>query len=289
MTLNSIVSNALNALLVDIQNDVLTSSCPVGTISDIDYNNCPLSYSGTYGNTTTSGVYATYSILIKELLNTINLQITSEIFYTSDVQTQIITDTFTFSYVDTLEIKGSASGYGEVYIPSYTYDGCCLWFTNIDWCKCCCVKIPWVGKTCTTYPCGWDTYCASKCEISVPSTYSDALLIGRTFDYTIGINNIVGSAGITLTLSTIDPNIPGNTLYTVNLNIPNIPQSIIYIYNIGVKDVTIDFGSISTNGIDWQLSNDEIRSILNFFGANLSQIILTMYANYTFQFLINYP
>jgi hypothetical protein len=284
MTSNPNVTDSLNALLTQIQSDQLSSSCPTGTVSNINFNDCPPEYSGTYGNTTTDGYYATYTILLKQILNAINLQITSQLFSgTGDSTTETITDNFTFAYVDSLTLEGSASGSGEAYIPEYTYDGCVLWGTT-GW-KNSCWKSLFGTKYCVPVPSGWG--CTEKSTITVPSTYSDSLLISDTVDYELTVNGLYGNGTVTYTLSFVNPDISGNTLYPVYLTIPDVPESVYYIYNIGTENTTFNFTSFEVNGINFDLTNQDVLDILNYFGANLSKYILTYYSDYTFQFLVN--
>jgi hypothetical protein len=284
MTSNSTVTTCLNTLLTEIQNNALTSSCPTGTVSNINFDNCPLEYSGTYGNTTTDGYYASYSILLKQILDAINLQITSQLFSKTSTSetTEIVTSNFTFAYVTSITFNGSASGSGEAYTPSYTYDGCVLW--GPSWCNSC-WKSPFGTKYCTPYPCGWQ--CDEKSTITVPSTYSDSLLISDTVDYSLIINGITGSGTITYTLSLVNPDIAGNTLYPVYLTISGIEPMVLYIYNISVEDATASFTSFEANGINIDLTSQDVLDILNYFGAKLSEYFLTYYSTYTFQFIIN--
>lgn len=284
MTSNSTVTDALNALLTQLQNESLTSSCPTGTVSNINLYNCPISYSGTYGNTTTDGYYATYTILLKQIINAINLQITSQLFSGSgDSTTETITSNFTFSYVESLVLDGSASGSGEAYIPEYTYDGCVLWGTT-GW-KNSCWKSLFGTKYCVPVPSGWG--CTEKTTITVPSTYSDSLLISSSVNYQLTVNGLYGNGSITYTLSIVNPDISGNTLYPVYLTIEGVPESVFYIYNIGIENTSFNFTSFEANGINFDLTSQDVLDILNYFGANLSQYILTYYSNYTFQFFIN--
>jgi len=284
MTSNSTITTAINTLLTDVQDNTLTTSCPSGIVSNINFTDCPISYSGTYGNTTTDGYYATYTILLKQVINALNLQITSQLFSKTPTSetTEIVTSNFTFAYVESITFNGTASGSGEVYIPSYTYDGCVLW--GPSWCQSC-WKSPFGTKYCTPYPCGWQ--CDEKSTITVPSTYSDALLISESINYSLVINGVTGSGTITYTLSVVNPDIEGNTLYPVYLTITGEPSSVFYMYDIGAKDVSANFTSFEANGINFDLTNQDVLSILNYFGANLSQYFLTYYSKYTFQFIIN--
>jgi hypothetical protein len=286
MTSISYVTECLNSLLTQIQSEQLTSSCPTGIVSSINLNDCPISYSGTYGNTTTDGYYATYSILLKQIVNAINLQLTSQLFSgNSDSVTQTITDNFTFEYVESMVLDGSASGSGEAYIPEYTYDGCVLWGST-GW-KNSCWKSPFGTKYCVPVPSGWG--CTEKATITVPSTYSSSLLISDTVDYQLTINGLTGNGTITYTLSLENPNITGKTLYIVYLNIEGFPESVYYIYNLGIENTTVSFTSFEANGINFDLTSQDVLNILNYFGANLSQYVLTYFSTYTFQFIINQP
>jgi len=284
MTSNSTITTCLNTLLVDIQNVPLTTSCPTGTVSDINLNDCPISYSGTYGNTTTDGYYASYSILLTSILDAINLQITSQLFTKTPTSetAEVISCNFTFSYLSSITFNGSASGSGEVYIPSYTYNGCVLW--GPSWCNSC-WKSPFGTKYCVPYPCGWQ--CDEKATITVPSTYSDSLLISESINYSLVVNGVTGSGAITYSVSIVNPDISGNTLYPIYLTIPDVDPTTLYIYNIGVKDVSANFTSFEANGIKFNLTNQDVLNILNYFGAGLSQYFLTYYSKYTFQFIIN--
>ena len=240
MTSNYNVTDSLNAILTQIQSDSLTSSCPTGIVSNINFDNCPPAYSGTYGNTTTDGYYATYTILLKQIINAINMQITSQLFSGSgDSTTETITDNFTFAYIESMILDGSASGSGEAYIPEYTYDGCVLWGST-GW-KNSCWKSPFGTQYCVPVSSGWG--CTEQTTITVPSTYSSSLLISDTVDYQLTINGLTGSGTITYTLSFVNPDISGNTLYPIYLTISGAPESVYYIYNIGVENTTFSFTS----------------------------------------------
>jgi len=286
MTSIPYVTDALNTLLLDIQSEPLTTTCPTGTVSDINFTNCPIKYSGTYGNTTTDGYYASYSILLNEVIDGINLQITSQLFGGSgDSTTETVTDTFSFAYLSSATFNGSASGSGEVYIPEYSYNGCVLWGTT-GW-KNSCWKSFFGTKYCVPVPSGWG--CTEKTTITVPSTYSNSLLISDSIYYSLIVNGITGNGKITYTLSTVEPSLDGKTLKTISLTIEGAPTSVFYIYGIGIENTSIDFTSFEANGISFDLSNQDVLNILNYFGAGLSQYILDYSSQYVYQFVINYP
>ena len=286
MTTLSYVTTSLNQILTELQTVPFTVSCPTGTLSNIDISGCPISSSGTYGNKTTDGYYATYNITLDQLENIINLQITSQLFSTSNITStsETVTDNFTFEYVESLKLSGSASGAGEVYIPEYTiYDGCVLW--GPTWGKSC-WKTPFFGlKLCASYPDGWD--CVEKSDITVPSTYSDALLISDSINISLAVNGITGSGTMSYTLSTVNPQIQGQFLFSINITVEGQPSGVFYIYNIVVLDTTITFNSFSLTGGSLTLSTADIQNLLENLGKEFQKKLDDIYANYTFQVNIN--
>ena len=290
MTSISYVTTALNTLLTELQDEAFTVECPTGTLSNIDISGCPISFSGTYGNTTTDGYYATYSISLTQLINLLNLQLTSQLFSTSNitdqssgVETETVTDNFTYEYVESLTLSGNASGSGEVYIPSYSYDGCILW--GPTWTTCCCWKSPFGKKWCSTIPDGWQ--CIAKGNINVPSTYSSDLLIGDSINISLTVNGISGSGSLSYTLSNTNPDISGNTTYNTNIYITGEPSGIFYIYGIQLLDFTVSFTSFDLTGGSFTLSTAQVQELLADLGAQFQATIAGIYVNYTFQFTVN--
>ena len=284
MTSISVVTAALNTALTELQSRPITVTCPTGTASNIDISDCPLESSGTYGNTTTDGYYASYSISLDQLINIINLQITSQLFSISNItsNSETITDNFTFEYVESLTLAGKASGSGEVYIPSYTYDGCILW--GPTWGKSC-WKSLFGTKYCIPYPDGWE--CEEKGSITVPSTYSDALLISDSINISLAVNGITGSGTMSYTLSTVNPQIVGNVLYPVNIYITGAPTSVFYLYNTVVIAPTIAFSSFTLTGGSISLSTADIQNLLEDLGKQFQKTLQDLYGNFTFQVTIN--
>ena len=284
MTSISYVTTALNTLLTNIQTEPLTGTCPTGTLSNIDISDCPITVSGTYGNTTTDGYYATYTISFTELLNIINLQITSQLFTPSSTSStsETVTDNFAFAYVESLTLNGNASGSGEVYTPSYSYDGCILW--GPTWAESC-WKSPFGKKYCTPYPNGWQ--CDEKGNIDVPSTYSSDLLIADSINFSLTVNGISGSGALSYTLSNTNPSISGSIVYNTNIYITGEPYGIFYIYGIQILDFTVAFTSFDLTGSSFTLSTAQVQELLADLGTQFQTTIAGIYANYTFQFTVN--
>lgn len=280
MTTSADITTSLNAILTQIQNDTLTSSCPTGTFSDINLNSCPITYNGTYGDTT--GYYVTYQLLLTGVLNAINLQITSQILSLTEesTYTNSITDNFTFSYVKPLTLSGSGSGTESVYIPGYSYSGCVLW--GPSWSNSCFKTV--FEKYCTTTISGWQ--CDESTEINVPST-STTLETGNT-DFSLQINGLNGEGTITYNLSYINPDISGNTLYPIYVTNEEYPKSIYYIYDIIVIGVTASFTSFTLSGVEFEITNQQILDILNALGGKFSQYTYDNYNTTTFQIFVNY-
>ena len=263
MTTTSYVTTALNTLLTQIQDEQFTVECPTGTLSNVDISECPISFSGTYGNTTTDGYYATYTISIDKLINLLNLQLTSQLFSPSNITStnETITDNFTFAYVDSLTLSGIASGSGEVYIPEYSSSECIVYGTN---------------GGCQKY----ETY-------SQASTYNSANLVPYTSDFTLTVNGITGSGTMQYTIATSNPDISGNTTYTVYVYIPGEQAGVFYIYNIEILDTTASFTSYDLTGNIFYITNSQVQEFLTYFAEQIKIRIGGIYTNYTFQFIVN--
>lgn len=282
------ISTIFNEILKQIQDNPLITSCPNGIVSNVNSSSCPYSYSGSVGNTTTTGYYATYSIILSQIINAINLQLTSSIYSNNSTSTsQTINTNFTFAYVQPLILNGTASGSGQVYIPQYSVETCIMWGPDTGWCDDC-WRSPFGTNWCVWYPCtiGWE--CIWSTQVGVPSTYSEYSNITQNYSYSLQVNNITGNSNISFTFSTVDPQIPGNVIYPVNISIPGVAKSTYYFHSFSISNTNIDFTSFSIDGVNFNLTDQDVKQILSIFGVQVSEYFLTYFSKFTYQININH-
>jgi len=159
-------------------------------------------------------------------------------------------------------LSGIESGSGEVYVPEYTSPSeCVIYNTN---------------RGCQQY----ESY-------TQESTYSSANLLPFTSDFTLTVNGITGSGTMQYTIATSNPDISGNTTYTVYVYIPGEQAGVFYIYNIEILDTTASFTSYDLTGNIIDITNSQVQEFLTYFAEQIKIRIGGIYANYTFQFIVN--
>lgn len=245
----------INLYLLSIQNNLLKTSCPTGTIDDINVSCKNYVYNGSDGNETTTGYYVTYSISIKEIINLFNFQLV----YSGDASSTIkISDTVIYysnnlgtNWVETLTFSGSASGSEKTYIPGY--NGCILW--SPSWCNSC-WKSPFGTKYCVPYPCGW------QCDLNGWIGPTPLETISYSINYSLNINGFQTSIVLGYYISYIKPDM--TVTYTVNKTSSNttIPYTY-YIYQLTLNTVSFSYSGFTLDGAGISLNDDEVNEILN--------------------------
>lgn len=124
-TIHTFVNEAINKVILNIGSRGINPTivpCASGTFNNIGIT-CPneTTFSGIYGNTTTSGYYATYSATILNFVNCFNFA-----FNESSISLPTSNETTSYSiplvavYNSEIHVNGSVSGNTEVYSPAYT-------------------------------------------------------------------------------------------------------------------------------------------------------------------------
>lgn len=245
----------INSYLSSIQNNILTTTCPTGTIDDINVSCKDYVYDGSEGNKTTTGYYVSYSINIQEIYNLFNFQLVysgdaattteisnTEIYYSNNLNAD---------WVKTLTFSGSASGSEKTYTPGY--NGCVLW--GPAWCKSC-WKSPFGTKYCTPYPCGWK--CDAKGWIG-PITLET---ISYSTNYSLNINGFQTSVVLGCYISYTKPDMVVTYVVNKTSSSTTIPYTY-YIYQLTLNTVSFSYSGYSLEGAGITLSEDEINEILN--------------------------
>jgi len=263
----SAIVQSLNNFILSIQDDELPSSCPTGTVSNINVKCKDYNYSGTYGNKTTNGYYATYSFSVDNVINIFDIKLipsyTYEITPNTDTGTSEIVGYFKIKYLNNLQITGNASGNGSVYTPQYKIPGTC---------------IPYI-------------YCIPS--ITIPSTYPGVnYSISDTYTFTISGLQIDCSIG--LTFSFLNPgNFNGSAIYFTNsLTDSNyVEPIIIYLYSFSIGITNYSYSSYSIQAGQYvNIDNQEVNNILETIGYDFQPYVFNTYVkNLSLQIILNAP
>lgn len=248
----------INSYLTSIQNDLLTTTCPTGTIDNINVSCKDYVYDGSYGNKTSTGYYVSYSINVLEIYNLFNFQL----IYNGDASTTTqISDTVIYysnnldaDWVKTLTFSGSASGSEKTYTPGYS--GCVVW--GPEWCKSC-WKSPFGTKYCAPpYPCGWK--CDAKGWIG-PITLET---MSYSTNYSLNINGFQTSIVLGCYISYIKPDMTVTYVINRTSTSTTVPYTY-YIYQLTLDTVSFSFTGYSLEGAGITITEDEVNEILNLF------------------------
>lgn len=231
---NSDVINFLNYIISEVNGKELPGPCPSGTTSDINVScDKEMSFSGTYGNTTTAGYYASYNATVDNISNIFDFvftDITGNDFLV-DTVAKTYQSSFTCKYTSAIKATGTASAKTEVYIPQYQTSGIC---TSCNRCGLHC-GCGLTTKSCVTY---WN------------STYNSSLLLPASDSYTCYINDGVMTGNVSFTCSPLPPpTLPsGVSIKTINTPGTYTP---FYIWEVQITDLTLTYQSFNvSNDID---------------------------------------
>jgi hypothetical protein len=271
------IVDELNEILVEAQSYELTTTCPYGTLNNITVSCIPeFTFSGTQGNTTTAGYYATYSITVGNIENFLSFTIQDETYYTSDGKTAgTYSTSFTGDYYENIIINGNGNGKAEVYIPQSQT----------------CATACWTCTSCVS-PCSLNCACglkSSSCDCTTtcttwPSTYTPDFLIPFSFPFTGILKGCVATGEITYTVDIINPKTKPLKTFKATVQLP----APIYIYNIEFSDLKVTFDSVSApvyNGITIELNVSEINSLIASFLSSFTKDLNNTINEYVYEFV----
>lgn len=271
----------INQIISDIGNYPLPPpNIPMditGTLNNFNCGNSSLfDFSGSEGNTTTAGYYASYNLQIETVKSGFDFTV-SEITPTSTESAglQLVTGNFIASFNAEITVNATVKAKAEVYIPQSQ--------TCLTVCGPCCYNP--LEKCCYEFNCNCSTTCTTW-----PSTYTSDLLIPVTVPATLTISGGTITCGISYSASNDSSLTPIGSILK-KTHVSEYTGKRFYMFDLLLSNMTLSYpssGAKATLDGNSEIINDSIvEEFINMLISSLQSSANSYFETMTFDVFKN--